>query len=189
MSDCAPRPDWDLRAALGRMIGDPLGDGEELVASRGIPCGWLGTRREEKHAPAAFLASLETIEDLLSLSPRHSPAPFELYAADVSMLTFPASHRQRVGLGTRATLEDTEIAGSLSRCTHDVPRLACCDSRHVPTRLPVVNCFWSKCGVSGIHNFLPWTRSCGRVALTRAWQREPRSAPTKCGWRASTPCL
>ena len=37
MSDCAPRLDWDLRAALGRMIGDPLGDGEWLVASLGIP--------------------------------------------------------------------------------------------------------------------------------------------------------
>ena len=121
MSDCAPRLDWDLRAALGQMLGDPLGDGEELVASRGIPCGWLGARREEKHAPAAFLASLETIEDLWSLSPRHSPAPLELYAADVSKLTFPASHRQRVGLASQ--MYHALLAVILAMCPHGFPSL------------------------------------------------------------------
>ena len=77
---CSP-PSGTVCTLLIRTL-EPLSAGRSVVLlgdhELGISCGCLGPGREGEHAPAAFLASLEATEDLWSLSPRHSPAPFEL---------------------------------------------------------------------------------------------------------------
>ena len=63
-SNALGQVDFDIRGALGRLVGSPLFDDDWRLASLGISSRWIGVRSAQEHAPAPFIASMSATAKL-----------------------------------------------------------------------------------------------------------------------------